>query len=408
MPESTAPASPNADPPVEAPPAQPAGLVGAPLAPVAGLALAPHPDRIELEAFAGPLELLLHLAKRHEVDLHDIPIAQVADQYVAKLTDAQRDGRINIDDAADFLVLAATLIEIKARAISPSVEAESSDQDASENKSEDGSASGTADAPGAAADPPIDPRYELVRQLLAYQAYREAARKLAERAALWSRRAVARAGAPKPDASAEQAAARSFDLEDANPADLAATWERLLESVGHGPGPHQVEYDDTPISLHADDLEDRMTRDGPITLQGVFVGRRAGERVGLFLAALELVRNRRARVMQDALGGPIRLELRNDPEASEDSDAQDVKEADGSEQADEDFDPSAFDWPDEASRRRAERRVRLRAARAAGQTDADVESTDNESAHADDTADGLTDELDDIDVPDDTGRDTRP
>ncbi|MEM6749233.1 MAG: segregation/condensation protein A, partial [Planctomycetota bacterium] len=280
---------------------------------------APHPDRIELEAFAGPLELLLHLAKRHEVDLHEIPVAQVADQYVERLAAAQRDGRIDIDDAADFLVLAATLIEIKARAIAPTDAAvdatDGSDAEGGADPASPAGEDGTTAAAGAAA--PIDPRYELVRQLLAYQAYREAARKLAERAAEWAGRAPARA--TPPEDPAESAEARSFDLDDANVADLASTWERLLESVGHGPGPHQVEYDDTPISLHADDLADRMQREGSISLQGVFAGRRAGERVGLFLAALELVRNRRARVRQEDIAGPIVLEPRDADEAEADT-----------------------------------------------------------------------------------------
>ena len=72
--------------------------------------------QITLDAFRGPLDLLLYLIRRAEVDVHDIPIAQITDQYLAFLRQLED---IDIDVAGEFLVMAATLIEIKSRTIAP-------------------------------------------------------------------------------------------------------------------------------------------------------------------------------------------------------------------------------------------------------------------------------------------------
>src|SRR5262245_66327905 len=108
--------------------------------------------QVALEAFRGPLDLLLYLIRRAEVDVHDIPIAQITDQYLAFLR--QLDD-IDIDVAGEFLVMAATLIEVKSRTLAPA------------KKGEDGEAAGD-DAATAGLDI-TDPRYELVQQLLTYQ-----------------------------------------------------------------------------------------------------------------------------------------------------------------------------------------------------------------------------------------------
>ena len=93
--------------------------------------------------------------------------------------------------------------------------------------------------------------------------------------------------------------------------DLCEAFTRVLDSVGGKRGPHEVTYDDTPISLHAEDIADRLQREGPMTLQQVFIGRRnRSELIGLFLATLELVRQRKVRVKQGEPGGEIGLELR--------------------------------------------------------------------------------------------------
>ncbi len=112
------------------------------------------PYRVKLEVFEGPLDLLLHLIKREEVEIVDIPIATITDQYIAYL-DLMRD--LNLDIAGEFLVMAATLTLIKSRMLLPQ------DDEAAEEDEE------------------TDPRADLVRQLLEYQRFREAAQQLGER-----------------------------------------------------------------------------------------------------------------------------------------------------------------------------------------------------------------------------------
>ncbi|MBI4514278.1 MAG: segregation/condensation protein A [Deltaproteobacteria bacterium] len=112
------------------------------------------PYRVKLEVFEGPLDLLLHLIKREEVEVADIPIAAITDQYVAYL-DLMR--HLNLDIAGEFLVMAATLTLLKSRTLLPQAEGESEDSEET------------------------DLRADLVRQLLEYQRFRETAQQLAER-----------------------------------------------------------------------------------------------------------------------------------------------------------------------------------------------------------------------------------
>src|SRR5438105_1657959 len=102
--------------------------------------------RVDLPVFRGPLDLLLYLVKRNEVDVCDIPIARIAEQFRAYLDVLQL---IDVELAGDFLVMAATLMEIKSRMLLPRGE-ESAEEDE-------------------------DPRLELVRQLIEYKKYKDAA-----------------------------------------------------------------------------------------------------------------------------------------------------------------------------------------------------------------------------------------
>ncbi|MFN8627597.1 MAG: segregation/condensation protein A [Candidatus Binatia bacterium] len=113
----------------------------------------PRPYRVRLPAFEGPLDLLLHLIKKNEVEIVDIPVANVTEQYLAYL-EMMRE--LNLDIAGEFLVMAATLTLIKSRMLLPPSEEDDDEHEA-------------------------DPRADLVRQLLEYQRYREAALDLSER-----------------------------------------------------------------------------------------------------------------------------------------------------------------------------------------------------------------------------------
>ncbi len=250
--------------------------------------------QVTLDMFKGPLDLLLYLIRRAEVDIHDIPIAQITDQYLAFLHQIEV---VDIDLAGEFLVMAATLIEIKSRTLMPA-ERRSSSGSGSEDGSDDG-----------------DPRYELVQQLLAYQRYRTASESLDTARQRFADRFPG-GGARIRLATEETDDQAAVELDDANPYELFDVYHRIMDAIDlNRLGDHTVEVDDTPIALHQDDLLDqlRRSRQQQITLQQAFEGKSAGQRVGLFLATLELVRMRRVTVTQDDISDLIVLTLNDDP-----------------------------------------------------------------------------------------------
>jgi segregation and condensation protein A len=301
--------------------------------------------RVRLDAYAGPLDLLLYLVKRHEIDLHDIPVATLTEQYLRHLEVIKS---VDVESAGEFLVMAATLVEIKSRMIIPQSlrEGEGDNEDPTQDIEET-----------------EDPRYELVQQLLAYKAFKDAAYALDDRAQQWEHRFPVRAKAGQ-RVEEDKPEEVTIDLEDVNVYDLCEAFGRILETVGHL-GDHAVTYDDTPISMHAEDIHDRLKSDGPaggMTLKEIFEGRsNRSEMIGLFLATLELVRQRLVVVVQDetikapAPGANIRLVLVPEADRALPDDEEQVKSSDEVE----------YEWPDEESRLRFERRERLRATLAA-------------------------------------------
>ncbi|MBX3355145.1 MAG: segregation/condensation protein A [Phycisphaeraceae bacterium] len=246
--------------------------------------------RVRLASFEGPLDLLLFLVRRHEVDINDIPIHTLTEQYLAFLKEIDE---VDVDLAGEFLVMAATLVEIKSRTLSP----------------RGVSGDGSADETGLDAPESEDPRTELVRQLIEYQKYRGAAEDLDRLRQDHLARAEASGGA-LPGLSPDEDP--PIDVEDAHVLDLLKAYERIIAAVDFTRlGEHRVEYDDTPISLYAADLEDQLTRlpGKRTTIVELFRGRRRSEMIGLFLALLELVRNQRIRVEQPRPSDALQLEL---------------------------------------------------------------------------------------------------
>jgi segregation and condensation protein A len=243
----------------------------------------------KLDAFCGPLDLLLFLIRRAEVDIHDISIAQVTDQYLSFLREADD---VDMESAGEFLVMAATLMEIKSRSLMP------------EGDGGDGAEGGEGPAGGL-----VDPRFELVRQLLQYQRYRIASEELDRRRRDFSRQFPAQ---PPRGAEPDRTGAPELELEDAHVYDLFETYARITASIDFSRmGDHLVAVDDTPAALYQEELLSRLSAapGARLTLQGLFEGRVRVQRLGLFLATLELVRLRRIAVRQEDLLGEIGLEL---------------------------------------------------------------------------------------------------
>ena len=260
--------------------------------------------QVKLDAFCGPLDLLLYLIRRAEVDIHDIPIAQITEQYLALLKNADV---IDVEAAGEFLVLAATLIEIKSRTLVPPEAAGEGDPD---------------DGSGPPSGEGLDPRHELVQQLLAYQRYRIASEQLEQRRQMFMHRFPVRPfRVAEPEEDDEQ---HDLELEDIHILDLHDAYEHIASSIDFSRmGDHTVEMDDTPIALYQEDLLDRLRRavNCQMTLQEAFEGHSIVQRVGLFLATLELVRLRKVSVKQEDLLSEIAIELTEDEESSpEDTD----------------------------------------------------------------------------------------
>lgn len=259
--------------------------------------------KVRLEQFEGPLDLLLHLIRRAELDVTAISIGSITDQYLEYLTHIDR---VDVEAAGEFLVTAATLLEVKSRLVSPALEGEGAKAVAAAVE-DDGDAG--------------NPAADLIRQLLAYKAYRDAADALDARRSAWAKRY------PASEAASDGAAMDAFmstvndlDIEDLQVQDLVEAFQRIIETVSfERMGAHSVTYDDTPIELHAADILDRLVREREalaesggvpsMTLRSVFSGRSRGEMIGLFLATLELVRQRKLRVVQDEASGEVGLEL---------------------------------------------------------------------------------------------------
>jgi segregation and condensation protein A len=230
--------------------------------------------RVQLDVFTGPLDLLLYLIRRDELDIQDIPIARLTEQYLeyVKLLEV-----LDPNAAGDFLVMASTLVELKSRALLPTPPLEAEDED--------------------------DPRTVLVRQLLEYKRFKDAASALGSAADERRKRFVRRPA----DLPQEL---QGLELEEAQVWDLLTAFGRVMSAIGQGPGLHEVSFDDTPIEEYAILILDTLEREGPVEFQSLFVDRlNRAEIIGLFLALLELLRTQRLRAEQDTMHGAIYLFL---------------------------------------------------------------------------------------------------
>lgn len=245
--------------------------------------------RVSLTAFEGPLDLLLYLVRRAEIDVQEVSIAAITDQYLAVLAGVNE---IDIEMAGEFLVMAASLIEMKSRSLVPAERAEASN------------------AHDQSVDRALDPRQSLIQQLLAYQRFRTAGESLEDGRSTFDLRhrclVDARAGYEMCVDSDD------LDIEDAHILDLAQQYEQIASSIDFSRlGGMHVEIDDTPLELHQEDILDRLQRRAgrPLSLQQTFDGKAMTHRVGLFLATLELVRQRRIVIEQEEIEDEILIRL---------------------------------------------------------------------------------------------------
>ncbi|HMP15469.1 MAG TPA: segregation/condensation protein A [Gemmatales bacterium] len=241
--------------------------------------------RVELPTFRGPLDLQLYLVKKHEVDILDIPIHTIAQSFLRYLEVIQL---LDIEAAGDFLVLASTLMEIKSRMLLPR-----------EPEPEEAAEAGTQ---------AIDPRADLVKQLLAYRRFREAAERLeqlaAQQACHYPRGYIEK---PVYPLDAAQQPVQPVELWD-----LVSAFDRLLRATLS----HQKQaiiVDDTPQHIRmAEMLAHLQKQPGPVAFETLFTPPHTKARlIGQFLALLELIKLQRVYVEQADTFGTILVTLLN-------------------------------------------------------------------------------------------------
>jgi segregation and condensation protein A len=247
--------------------------------------------RVELEVYNGPLDLLLYLLKRDELDIYDIPISRITDSYLGymhMIRDMKDREGLDINVAGEFLVMAATLMEIKSATLLPKA-----------------APAAQKEGQKTAAEELADPRMELVQQLLEYKRLKDSATLLERRQHEHESR-FARFPA-KPEGNTDEPP--PVDLDEVQIWDLLSAFDRLMKEVGvRKPKYHEVLYDDTPIDLHAADIEDRLKRDGKLTLRQLVVDRKSrSEMIGVFLALLELIREKKILVQQEQVQDDLEI-----------------------------------------------------------------------------------------------------
>ena len=232
---------------------------------------------IKLDIFEGPLDLLLYLIKKNEIDIYNIPIALVTRQYLDYLNLIKS---LNLDLAGEYLVMASTLIHIKSRMLLPVPE------EPSPEEMED------------------DPRAELVRQLLEHQAFKEAASLLTQRPILERdvfKRSAAIVGNERPGAADDE------ELVEVSIFELIEAFHQIVSRMDKK-DLMEIDLEKLSLSDIINDVMERLTREKNLTFDELLGEKRDRRRiVYTFLALLELIKLKMIKAYQTATFGVIRI-----------------------------------------------------------------------------------------------------
>jgi segregation and condensation protein A len=236
---------------------------------------------VHLDDFRGPLDLLLYLVRKHELDVVDIPLARVIDQYLEYIAVLEQ---IDVDAVGDFLDMASSLIEIKSRMVLPGEVEVAQEME--------------------------DPRRELVRRLLEFKQYRDAASMLDERSREWRERFPRMAI----DAPARPIEPHEQPIHEVELWDLVSAFGRVLKAKLATTGPTHIRYDDTPIHVLMQRIDARLRSEGRVAFAAFFDSAvHKSTLIGMFLAVLQLMRYQHARAVQPNLFDEIWLEAGTEP-----------------------------------------------------------------------------------------------
>ncbi len=230
--------------------------------------------KVKLEVFEGPLDLLLYLIKKEEVNIYDIPIAKITDQYLEYLELMQL---MDLDIAGEFLVMAATLMHIKSRMLLPPDQLE-------EEEAEE------------------DPRAELVRRLLEYKKFKEAASQLATMESQ-QKHFFPRVGTLKP----EEVLAPKDILFEAGLFDLITAFTKVLKDIPKDVF-HEVIKDEFTVAQKMHDILHMIVERPSIFFLDLFKSpKNKREMITIFLALLELIRLKTVEIKQSVTFGDIEI-----------------------------------------------------------------------------------------------------
>lgn len=251
--------------------------------------------KVQLDEFQGPLDLLLYLIQRDEIDVYDIPIAHITKQYLKSI---EQLADFDLDNAGEFLVMASTLMRIKARMLLP------------------------VQRPGEEDDDDIDPRDELVRRLLEYKKYKEAAQALqgksADREAYFGRGQEYGFLDQARDEAPPELSLSLFDL-------LSAV-NNVLEEM-RSEGTHHVYTEMYTVEGQEEQIVHRIEREERFRFEELFQHMQVKmEVVVTFIALLDLLKTRRIRAYQSDAYGEIWLEAGEGPEPEPDAEVDNHEE----------------------------------------------------------------------------------
>jgi len=229
--------------------------------------------RVQLDMFSGPLDLLWYLVRKHELDILDIPIALVTEQYLELITVLEE---IDVNAVGDFLELATRLMEIKSKQVLPRQEEEGEEE-------------------------VEDPRHDMVQRLLEYKKYKDAASMLEDRAREWQQRFARQTD----DLPTTRVDPTEQPIQEVELWDLVSAFARVIRDnkTSHSPA---IRYDDTPIEVYMEQIRERLASEPRFAFTNLFEQDMVrSQMVGIFLAILELIRHHQIQVEQDDLFSEI-------------------------------------------------------------------------------------------------------
>lgn len=214
--------------------------------------------RVDLDTFRGPLDLLIYLVRKQELDITGISLTKITEQYLDYLEIVQL---LDVDAVGEFLEIASSLIEIKSRMVLPHG--------------------------GEETETLADPADDLVHRLLEYKQFRDAASMLDEQSRDWQRRHSRLVdGLPSRSIDPSQQPIREVEMWD-----LVSAFGRIIrESQSHQPA--NIVYDETPLQVYMQRIHHRLAEKGQVSFSEFFdSGMHKSAMIGVFLAILELVRH---------------------------------------------------------------------------------------------------------------------